>query len=278
MANWTRETSWRQGSVLTADALASFKLVAPIQLESSLGIIVSHDCDLAQSEEIEPVAEVIVAKIVPDNLNGNLTYGKNPRTLHLSLSEGDRKINVELSALNKTPLVKGRLAEFKPDRAVAPTRDERAILQQWLSSRYRRSGFPDHFEARFKESGIDEKLKKLMKASGAHIRAIFFDVDNGREIKRIDPDDTYSLTIFLLYSTDHDPERSQEVATAISSAIVKLFEAKFQDGNKHWKNIELRDCLAISDEVMTHKEALSFMKWNVDDISLKANPPQAMLD
>jgi integrase/recombinase XerD len=52
-----------------------------------VAVVISHDCDLAQLPDAEPMVEVILGKRI-DRLDGNYSYAKNTRRLHLSFTRG----------------------------------------------------------------------------------------------------------------------------------------------------------------------------------------------
>src|SRR5271166_411944 len=86
------------------------------------------------------------------------------------------------------------------------------ILQRWLAARYRRSAFPDEFDRRLERTGVRDRLSKILKSAGTLVAAIYFDVDQGEEISRTGPDDPYTLAIYLLFSTDADPQAAEREA------------------------------------------------------------------
>ena len=47
MAEWGRDTPWRQGHALTSKSSAALGLVPAEAADSKLAIVISHDCDLA---------------------------------------------------------------------------------------------------------------------------------------------------------------------------------------------------------------------------------------
>jgi hypothetical protein len=82
-AIWTRDTPWRQGHVLTAEAAQALGLSHPESPDSTCVVVISHDCDLANDVlQIEPDVEVIVGRSVPKG-DGNYFWAKAPRTLHI---------------------------------------------------------------------------------------------------------------------------------------------------------------------------------------------------
>jgi hypothetical protein len=91
MGEWDRRIPWRQGNILTADAVASLRLVPNADPTLHAAVVVSHNCDLVQSPDIEPMVEVIVGRRV-DRPDGNFTHSKNPRLLHISAAEAGSTI------------------------------------------------------------------------------------------------------------------------------------------------------------------------------------------
>jgi hypothetical protein len=145
MAVWARDTPWRQGHVLSSEATRA--LVGETRSADTRVVVISHDCDLAQDEAIEPSVEVLVGRQIP-SADGNYSYAKNARRLHLTLTGGGEHIVVDLVAGSKNSILKQDLAEHQPEAALLMTGAEREILQRWLAARYRRSAFPDEFNRR----------------------------------------------------------------------------------------------------------------------------------
>ena len=54
MAQWNRDTPWRQGHLLGEDAMDALGLHHAAEAGQTLVIVASHDCDLAQASEGEP--------------------------------------------------------------------------------------------------------------------------------------------------------------------------------------------------------------------------------
>jgi hypothetical protein len=275
MATWGRDTPWRQGHVLPNEAAKA----AGILMESlidAFAIVASHDCDLAQDANIEPMVEVIVGcRVVP---NGNFTYAKNARRLHLTFSGGTEHLTVNLEAGHKRQITKDQLSAFEPVDTIKLTPRERNILQRWLAARYRRSAFPDEFDRRLEHTGIRDHLSKILKQTGDLIAAIYFDVDQGKEVKRTRSDDPYTLAIYLLFSTETDPDGAEQAAERAKHAIRKVFRDKcLSKKTETWHDIELVECEAISDQAMTVQQAESLKRWSADYVSLRVEPSQAIL-
>ena len=79
---WSRNTSWRQGSVLAQKDFQAVGLTdAP---NADLAVAISHDCDIANDNlEAEPAVEFIFARILEQTERKLYAYGKIRRTLHL---------------------------------------------------------------------------------------------------------------------------------------------------------------------------------------------------
>lgn len=277
MTAWDRDSPWRQGHVVPDEAVRTLGILSKDVPDDTVVVVVSHDCDLAQLPNAEPNIEVIAGRRIKI-VDGNFTHGKNARRLHLTFSGGDERLIVNLVASHKIPVEKAQLAGYLPVDAVRLTAVELTILQRWLAARYRRSAFPDEFDRRLEVTGLRDRLGKILKASGALISAIYFDIDQGEEVQRSGADDPYTLSIYLLYSTEIDPEAAETAADTAKFAIRTAFQEKcISKGSGAWHDIELVECEAISDQAMTVQLAESLKRWSADYISLRTDPPQSML-
>lgn len=271
MAAWDRHTLWRQGHALTNEAAVTLGLVRVEEVANAVAMVVSHDCDLTQSPEVEPAIEIIVGGRIPA-ANGNFTHAKNPRRLHLPCAENGVTMYLDLRATDKRGIPKDRLAGHLPNGSMELSPEDRSVLQRWLAARYRRAAFPDEFESRLRETGVDERIKKIVEPLGTHLIAIFFDVDEGRDLERKAADDLYVLRIDLLYSTERDPVVALNAAEQAASAILAAFRERCFVAGKGWEGIELVSCEPISDEVMTYAMSTQLKKWSADYLSLRADP------
>lgn len=288
MTKWDRNTPWRQGHLLTADCVATFDLNGSDARESVAVVVISHDCDLAQPSETEPMVEVIVGRFIDGQPNGNYTHNKNLRRLHIECSGGTstRLVEIEATCRHSIPkdVVDGQagLTDHEPCAAHRMTARERNVLQHWLAARYRRAAFPDEFDRRLKdETGVAERLARAFKDSGKHVSAVFFDVDCGEEVQRNGPDQPYELFVTLLYATDVDPADAEAAANAAAKRVDEIFKARCtvdRAGATVWQWIELLGVEVISDQALTYADSLKLMKWHADHISLRAQPEQPMLD
>jgi hypothetical protein len=274
MAEWDRRTPWRQGHVLTAETVATLGLLSDTDHVDPLVVVVSHDCDLAQDPSSEPVIEVIIGRRV-DKPDGNFTHGKNPRRLHVLGTDVGTAICIELMATARRSVAKQDLTGHLPSATVLIDAAGMNILQHWLAARYRRSAFPDAFDNYLAEMGVARRVAKILEPLGNHIVAVFFDVDEAVEREHANPNDPFTLSIDLLYSTDTDPAAAEDAAGTAAKEITAAFRDRcFDKATNKWQGIELLACMPISDVALTYAMSLQLKRWNADYISLRAEPAQ----
>lgn len=272
MEEWSRETPWRQGHVLCAEAMKLAHLAGT--RDSPFAVVISHDCDLANSADSEPNVEIIEGRVV-SVADGNFTHAKNARKLHLNFQSTMGVVTIELNVLSKNILKKSELASFVPNSDYKLDSDSRTILQCWLAARYRRSAFPNEFESRLSKAKLNKKIKKILEPTKEAIVAIFFDVDEGVEIDRNGPDDLYQLGIYLLYESQQDT--SLELAKTAAKKIEDAFDVAFKTTEGVTKQIQLLYCDVMSDQAMTYYQSVQFKQMRLEHLSLEDSPIAAML-
>lgn len=276
MAEWGRDTPWRQGHVLAAETAKELGLVCQRDPDATIAIVISHDCDLAQLPSIEPNVEVIAGCIAKSS-DGNFTHAKNVRRLQLPFSSANGEMIVDLLAVEKASLPKARLADQIPRADLRIEPSGLSILQQWLAVRYRRAAFPDEFDRRLEETGMREKLGKIMKSLGTHLPAVFFDVDDGVEVNRQGSAEPFVLDIYLLYAVAPDPVVAEKDAIEAKAKIERAFTQTLNSEGKGWKEIELRSCEIVSEEALSYRLSRVLKQWRQDHISLREDPPHVMM-
>lgn len=225
MADSDRQFSWRQGDVLTVDAVQDLKITLPDSGGDCFAIVISHDCDLTASADKEPVAEVVIGRRIA-KLGGD-SYGKTARRLHIEYETNQGVIALELTATTKMAVDK--LDLFKTDPRPDMHLDGAGIrvLQRWLASRYYRAAFPEAFENRLRAAVIPgkktflKKIEALLEDGGQHIRALLFDLDEGVDVERRDPSDVYQLGITVLYDSLKDEPAAAKVAEKAAEDLGK---------------------------------------------------------
>ena len=277
MAAWTRETPWRQGHLLTDEAVEKLNLSSDEVTEDLLVVVATHDCDLVQSPQKEPNVEVVVGHRIA-GLDGNSTHGKSSRTLHV-VFEGEEPLMAEFVITEKRSISKDFLCRFAPENRFRLSKESLGTFQRWLASRYRRSAFPDEFERRLKnETKLAEAMRKALKPHGESIIAVFFDIDEGAQVAHCGIDDVYVLDVILLYASETDGGKAESAAKTAKEQIEKAFRTKlFDESSGKWKWIELRNVDAYSDAVFSYRDSTLLNRWRLDYVSLGAEPPQPVL-
>lgn len=277
MVEWTRDTPWRQGHVLDKNATTALGLLHPDFPDDSFVMVATHDCDLAAPPDKEPFVEVVVGRVIASL--GVSSHAKVARQLHIELDGSSGKIVAEFLATAKAQVKKADLAAHAPNSGVGLDAQGIVIFQRWLSARYRRAAFPDEFERRLKKNGkFLRRIEKALAESGQHVIAIFFDVDEGKDVDHSASGDPYTLGIHLLYGTSKNEVEASTQAQAAAEKIESEFEKAFKKPDGQWEDIQLKYCDAISDSAMTYRDSLMFRQWRLEHISLDSDPHQPMLE
>jgi hypothetical protein len=266
---WTRDTSWRQGHVLTVEAVKALGLVHTDKLESTCVVVVSHDCDLANDDlNAEPHVEVIIG-CIPTTPNGNYSWAKSPRTLHFEIERNGTPVLIELVATFKALVPKDALAIYKPDANWSLPGRSLATLRSWLAVRYNRVALPDSFVDRLRDCKVRDALPKYIEPHHKNLSHVFFDVDDGRELDRTDGS-AYELKIFLVYPPGDDPEEAADEIDKLAESIATLFEKRcYNSASETWAGIHLKSCMAISEDNLPVSKAKLMNEWRYEHMSLR---------
>jgi len=266
---WTRESSWRQGHVLTREAAQHFGLSNTVDGENTCVAVISHDCDLANDNlDVEPFVEVIVGRVVP-NANGNFTWGKAPRTLHYPARCADALVVIELVNTSKRSIRKDLLAQFNPDSSFIIDGKGLAVLRSWLASRYNRAAFPDAFVSRMRDTKADNKLVKVLQDHGELISFVYFDLDAGQNVERKEGD-PYRLSIVLVFNPGEDAETAAHRADAVANAFESALHSRLLGS----KELILASCFSISEDDLRVSQARILSQWRLEYMTQKADDAQ----
>jgi hypothetical protein len=271
MLEWTRSTPWRQGSILGDELLAVLAHGVEIpNRKVDIAVVISHDCDIAANTDIEPTVEVIPAVFIP-NEDGSLTHAKDPRRLHLTLTERStgKQYFAEFKANEKLKVPKDKFVGLIPSGEFILGPKGLEIMRRWLAARYRRHAFSDAFEMRFEK--VAGRFREILKASGSHLRAILFDVDDDSDADSVGADAPYVLDIYLIYTSQSGSGESLKMAQSTKEKVEKAFQNKYKrDGQ--WSGIELRSCEVLSDNALTYAQYLQLSEWRSEGLSLRSDP------
>lgn len=282
MAGSDRKFSWRQGDVLSDETAKALGLQHSENADQTFVVVISHDCDLAANADKEPGSEVIVGRRI-DKLGAD-SYGKTARRLHIEYqTKAGPPVVLELVATAKRSVSKTDLFATDPRLDLWLDGQGIAILQRWLASRYHRSGFPEAFENRLRAAKIPRKrsflksIEDILADAGDHIRALLFNLGEGKDVERNTPDDLYQLGIVVLYDSLRDEPTAAAFATKAAEELEALFEEAFQAPEVGWQNICLRYCDPVSDSAITVAQKEMLKQWRLEHMSLQEDPSQPMI-
>ena len=262
---WSRNTSWRQGSVLAPKDFQAVDLTAAP--ESTLAIAISHDCDIANDNlEAEPAVEFILAGRIEQH-DGNYAHGKNPRILHLNYKQDEDTAFFELLASKKVLVSKSLLKTIEPDKNYTLI-SSRQVLQSWLAARYRRHALPNSLVERLRE--VFKYIEKEGKKNSDGILSFRLSYDPMDELP---PEEVYELWLSIVYITDKDEYESMAVKLAeglkaeFSNLLVKTKESG---------KVDLRGCKAVSEMEFTFRDMRDTVEYHLEHLSYRTEPPGSL--
>lgn len=257
---WTRDTPWRQGSILNSRDFE--RLDIDQEEEGLVALAISHDCDITNEDlTAEPYVEFVIGRLI-DKVDGNHTYAKNPRTLHISLKYGEDDVSLQLLAAEKIRIYKDVLHSVEPDVAWSMEKDAHRVLQHWLAARYKRQSLPDALVER-----LHPIADFLQKHGKKHSRAVLgYWLDYDPFAAELSPDQSYELWLYVVYATDE--QEAQENAEQIAASLRENFSS-FIDKNGDVGKIDLRECVAYSEEEFTLRDLRGNIEYRLDFISLR---------
>jgi hypothetical protein len=197
-AERVRKNGWRQGSSIPSESFASLPVIGEIGWSGKehVATIISQDCDVVQpSLDREPYVEVLRGRWI-DELSGNLTHGKNPRTLQVATQHSD--LAVEYSIHDRVRVSRMLLQDCSPADKPRWTTRTTASIAQWVASRYTRAAFPDAFNERLKKAGSVERIKKIGKRAGRAVSGVYIFMDEEEKLEA----ESYGITVVVTAPDD----------------------------------------------------------------------------
>jgi hypothetical protein len=266
---WSRNTLWRQGSVLSNEKFQAAGLTNPTDFD--LAIAISHDCDIANDKivddiYVEPAVEFVFARII-EKQDGNNTYGKNPRILHLNCICNGKSTVVELVATEKVIVHKNILEIFEPDESY-DLNSSRQILQSWLIARYRRHALPNSLVDRLKD--FLTYVDKQGKQHSAGILSFRVKYEPNEELTS---DEQYEFWLNIIYSTDNINYVS--IAEEMAIDLKQKFSDKVLKTNAG--KVDLRQCEAFSESEFTVKRMRETEEYRLEYLSYRNDPPDPLI-
>lgn len=257
---WSRNTIWRQGSILAQKDFYAVGL--PDAFNTDLAIAISHDCDIANDNlDAEPVVEFIFARVLETH-NGNYTYGKNPRILNLEYIRNGKTIWVELIASRKAITQKKLLEAIQPDQAYTLTTCK--ALQNWLAIRYRRLALPNSLVERLRS--VSTYIDKECKKNSSGILSFRLSYEPKDELL---PEEPYELWLSIVYVTDETEHATMAATLAqdLKTKFPNLLEKTKENGT-----VDLRKCEAVSEMEFTLRDMRDTVEYDLDHLSYRTEP------
>lgn len=267
-----RDTTWRQGCLLTQEAAHKLGVLALPQDMEHVVIVISHDCDLPNTGEAS--VELIVATKEPEQ-NAMFAKARHPRRLHLmlnSVEQGD--LCIELRHERKTQVCKQQFADIAKQQPYTLSPDEKRALKQWLAARYGRPAFPNAFESRLnkkiRKKSLEQAVAKILEPASVHLVAVFFDLGEDRTEELTDGE-AYALSISVVYDSTEGGAVAREAAESVASNLQDLFTEVYGEPSDATE-IALESCQAVADTFMTLADLRRVDQWRVEYISLREEP------
>ncbi|MBM1142718.1 hypothetical protein GN155_002930 [Alcanivorax sp. ZXX171] len=260
MASWTRDTPWRQGSLIGRDDLIS--LGVDVEEWHEAAVVISHDCDLAHDRlEHEPWAELILLQRLRQ-YDPNLAHGKNPRQLHFAVAGcGSEPLHFGIHARDRFKLDKNALATREPVPELYPDPVNLEILRRWLADRYRRQALPDVLSARMKP--VTDFITRQAKREVTTLIGIWLAVD---PMTDLDDGDPYEVDLYFVYSID-EPQ-------AMDAAVSLADKTRQRCGEV--EGIYLGECEAVGEDSFTLRDMRRTVELKIEYLSYRGEEPGPM--
>lgn len=226
-------------------------------------MVLSHPCSLLNADiDKEPYLEYIICGAI-ENVDGNASFGKNPRLLHVELPEFEG-LKLTLDQRKRGFIGKGDIATEQPLLGGLAIENESLIIR-WMANRYTTTALPDEFENR-----VAKQKSKLAKAFasviGSVCKAVYISLNEF--ILDLNKEDEYTCVLFFLineasYMEYVDEEERKETPYAdFIGRIETIFE--------NTAGVTLKNAMFISENKLTvgQFESNKLKRWQFDYISI----------
>lgn len=255
LSNKIKNNGWIQGSLFLSSPK---KLGIGNSNKEILYLLVTHSCNIVHIPfKDEPFAEIIPA-IEIANSDGNLTYGKNPRKLHVKICNNGKDTWYELAIINIAKFPKEKLSKFKPSTKYIIYDHNLRIFINWLGGKYNRATFPDSFNDRLSKINFGKKITDLLKKGGKEIWGIYIRLNSNKELS---PEQEYKVMLHIVISDNAKP-----IINDLNFTLKKFVEI-IEKGI----NIKiLPNCALLTLDEFTARDIITMQRWdNFDYLSNK---------
>lgn len=234
------------------------------ELEEALVVVFSHDCDIPHPEE-EYLEFGLVSRV--EDCDGNLTYAKNPRRLHLENDDSGDGFSIAVEMRSKFDVRRENLVSFVLEWPLSLQSVH--VLQRWLANRYSRAAFPDSFNNR--RSPARTVVRKILSkgTGGRHLSGVYVAVSD----EELPEDQDYEMVIIgaMPVESFEDPVLRMEAEATIADITGQL---------DRLKGLAVEDFFVLSEGEFTIDQFLRLKRLDFDDLSLRpapVGPPPASL-
>jgi len=259
MVGAIRANGWRQGAVFSADAHESLRPYADCDLRADdCCIAISQSCDLLCDDmDSEPIVEVVLARKLNGELDGNYTHAKNARRLHIEIDTNDSRDAYELEVRHRFSIPRSMLCQHSPDLSRRLDSASLTTIVHWIVGRYQRQAFPDAFNERTAKA-IDRKIKPILRKL-PRLTALYVALKSWDELPA---NETYIIELVGTVRREDfaDPTIRRQIEQGLAKIAQSLNDC---DG------IEVEDSEVRSEAKITLDEVRLLARWHFDHISLR---------
>jgi len=254
-----RGSGWCQGSVVGRERLEALGHGA-----TDCAVVISQDCDVVQTVEVESYLEVIAAKVL-EQPRADLLHGRNPRLIDIPVVAPVGRY-LHISVHDRFRIEKHDLAAHAPSTTITLDREVTSQLAKWIAKRYTRVAWPDAFNERM--ATVDDKLERLFKSdNGKVITGIWLMLDPVDEELAEDRD--YRLAVWLTMSSESMMDKT-EVRRG------EEFEKRLQQLLKSCNGIDLCEIELRKESDVSLEDLRLFRRFDKDYRSIAASPVGAL--
>jgi hypothetical protein len=206
--------------------------------------VLTQDCDILRDAEKEPFIDFLAGDYAAAK-NGNLSKGKNPRSLQIEF-EG----NIVEFHIHDYFRIKKEIVALLDIHFSASSFDAEAarLIVRWISRRFTRAAFPDAFNARLQ--GIERLTKNSLMEL---VSLIYVDVSDA------ELPDTVDYTISIIIGVSHGED----------SSTLKSIEGFF--GKEFNFNGIISDIRVVDEYDITYEILSTYKRFDWDYRSLPEN-------
>lgn len=253
---------WRQCSIF--NSMSSPKLYNSLpahhKFTTAFYMVLSHPCSLLNANlESEPTLEYVVCQPI-DKINGNSTFGKNPRVLHIDI-DGN---NLEVKQKDRGFICKSLIDEEAPAIPALPIAKE-SLITRWMANRYITTALPDQFEERLGKQkdklsrAFNNEVGKACKSVYINLNEFILDLSQTEDYK--------CILVFMLNAEDYEAYFDEEDnGKTLFNDFLKRISVIFSNV----EGITLTKAMFVSEKSFTvhQMESGQLKRWQFDYISI----------